>query len=203
MGGVTDALPQTNIAAMALSHARVEEEFAVLMRAGLAGDAQAYRQLLSLLTPRLRAMAKRGLERSRAGNGDAEDIVQEILLAVHLKRHTWMTDQPFLPWLNAIARYKLIDVLRRRGRRSEVPIDGLIDILPDTDTPPESSAGELERLVGALAGREHQVVSSISLGGEDIRQTARKLGLSEGAVRVALHRGLKRLAKLHVSLSAS
>ena len=169
------------------------------MRAGLAGDAGAYRRLLEALAPNLRRIARQGLMRAGAGNADAEDVVQEILLAIHLKRHTWISDQPFSPWLNAIARYKLIDVLRRRGRRGEVPIDDLIEVLPDTAEAPETSHAELTKLVGQLEGREHEVVTAISLEGESVRTAAARLAMSEGAVRVALHRGLKRLASLYRS----
>lgn len=176
-----------------------EAEWAGWMRAGLAGDGEAYRRLLEAIAPVLRGMARRGLSRAGAGNADAEDVVQEVLLAIHLKRHTWMRDQPFLPWLNAITRYKLIDVLRRRGRRGEVPIDDLIEVLPDRSEAAEASPRELEKLVGRLGGREHEVVRAISLGGAGVRDTAAKLSISEGAVRVALHRGLKRLAQLYRS----
>ena len=141
-------------------------------------------------------MAHRGLARAGAGNADAEDVVQEVLLAIHLKRHTWMEDQPFLPWLNAIARYKVIDVLRRRGRRGETPIEDMIEVLPAPDNDVETSPRELEKLVGRLKGREHDVVSAISLKGGSVRETAVKFSMNEGAVRVALHRGLKRLAQL-------
>lgn len=167
------------------------------MRAGLAGNAAAYRELLAAIVPRLRKFAAAGLARAGIGNADAEDVVQEILLAIHLKRQTWMQDQPFLPWLNAIARHKLIDVMRRRGRRGEVPIDGLIDILPDDSAQPETSQGELGKLVSRLDGKQQSVVSSISLDGQSIRDTASKLGMSEGAVRVTFHRGLKKLAALY------
>jgi RNA polymerase sigma-70 factor (ECF subfamily) len=124
-------------------------------------------------------------------------VVQEILLAIHLKRQTWMQDQPFLPWLNAIARHKLIDVLRRRGRRGEVPIENLIEILPDAAAAPETSQSELNKLVGRLDGKQQTVVSSIALDGHSIRDTASSLRMSEGAVRVAFHRGLKKLASLY------
>ena len=172
-----------------------EAVWAGLMRAGLAGDMQAYRRLLEEIVPRLRKFASGGLARS--GNADVEDVVQEILLAIHLKRQTWIADQPFLPWLNAIARHKLIDVLRRRGRRGEVPIEGLIDILPDEMAAPETSQSELSKLVSRLDGKQKSVVSSISLDGASIKDTAAKLGMSEGAVRVTFHRGLKKLAALY------
>ena len=171
-----------------------EQQWAGWMRAGLGGDAAAYRELLQALVPRLRKFAASGLSRAGIGNADAEDVVQEILLAIHLKRQTWMTDQPFLPWLNAIARHKLIDVLRRKGRRGEVPIEGLIEVLPDETAAPETSRNELARLVGRLDGKQQSVVSAIALDGESIRDTASRLEMSEGAVRVAFHRGLKKLA---------
>src|ERR1700740_1179768 len=122
-----------------------EQQWSAWMRAGLAGDSAAYRALLEAIAPRLRKFAAGGLSRAGLGNADAEDVVQEILLAIHLKRQTWMTDQPFLPWLNAMARHKLIEVLRRRGRRGEVPIEGLIEILPDENVAPETSHNELTR----------------------------------------------------------
>jgi RNA polymerase sigma-70 factor (ECF subfamily) len=87
--------------------------------------------------------------------------------------------------------------MRRKGRRGEVPIEGLIDILPDTPPEPETSQSELTKLVSHLDGKQQIVVSSISLDGNSIRDTATKLGMSEGAVRVAFHRGLKKLAELY------
>ncbi len=179
-----------------------EAQWAAWMRAGLSGDGRAYRALLEALTPVLRAAAKAGLARAGAGNADAEDVVQEILLAIHLKRQTWMRGQPFTPWLNAIARHKLIDCLRRRGRRGEVPIDDLVEILPDETAPSETSPAELARLVDRLDGKSHAVVRAVSLDGASVRDTAEKLGMSEGAVRVALHRGLRRLAILYREVQA-
>lgn len=176
-----------------------EAQWAAWMRAGLAGDEEAYRRLLEALAPVLRQVARQGLRQAGAGNADAEDVVQEVLLAVHLKRHTWISDQPLSPWLNAITRYKLIDVLRRRGRRGEVPIDDLIEVLPDQSEQAEASPRELEKLVARLQGRERDAVTAISLEGKSVRDAAAKFSMSEGAMRVALHRGLKRLAQLYRS----
>src|ERR1700710_3342846 len=111
------------------------------MRLAMAGDAAAYHRLLRAVTPVLRAGARRGLARAGQPIDQSEDIVQEILLAVHLKRHTWDVDAPFAPWLFAIARNKLIDTLRRRGRRIFVNIDDFADTLPSepaADTLPAS-----------------------------------------------------------------
>ena len=174
-----------------------EAEFASWMRAGLDGDGAAYGRLLEALVPRLRAFARGGLARTGLGNADVEDVVQEILLAVHVKRGTWMRDAAFLPWLNAIARHKLIDAMRRRGRRGETPIDDVAHVLPDDAPAPETAPAELARLVGRLGGRQGQVVAAISLEEASIKDVARRFAMSEGAVRVTLHRGLRKLASLY------
>src|SRR5258706_1519633 len=109
------------------------------MRRGNVGDSGAYRQLLKALAPVLRAVTRRGLARAGQPLDQSEDVVQDILLAVHLKRHTWDANAPFAPWLFAIARNKLIDPLRRRGRRAFVNIDDFAETLPGepaAETPP-------------------------------------------------------------------
>src|SRR5881227_221026 len=113
------------------------------MRSAIAGDGGAYHRLLSAITPVLRAMARRGLARAGQPVDQSEDIVQEILLAVHLKRHTWDANAPLAPWLFAIARNKLIDWLRRRGRRVFVNIDDFADSLPGETAPESAPASEV------------------------------------------------------------
>src|SRR5476649_1190753 len=87
------------------------------MRSALSGDGAAYHRLLKAITPVLRAAARRGLARAGQPVDQSEDIVQEILLSVHLKRHTWDANAPFAPWLFAIARNKPIHPLPRRRPR--------------------------------------------------------------------------------------
>jgi len=81
-----------------------EDEWTGLMRSAISGDSAAYHRLLKAITPVLRAAARRGLARAGQPVDQSEDIVQDILLAVHLKRHTWDASAPFAPWLFAIAR---------------------------------------------------------------------------------------------------
>src|ERR1700759_1468746 len=100
------------------------------MRSAISGDSAAYHRLLKAIAPVLRAATRRGLARSGQPVDQSEDIVQDILLAVHLKKHTWDANQPFAPWLFAIARNKLIDALRRKGRRTFVNIDDFVETLP-------------------------------------------------------------------------
>lgn len=171
-----------------------EEEWAACMRAAMAGDAVAYHRFLAAVTPHLRAMALARCRQFGAPAVEAEDVVQEVLLTVHLKRGTWDQNRPIGPWMAAIARNKLIDALRRRGRRVDVPIDEVVDSLEAEVQTPVLDASDIDTMLGQLKDQQREIVRSISLNGDSIRETAGRLSMSEGAVRVALHRALKSLA---------
>jgi RNA polymerase sigma-70 factor (ECF subfamily) len=174
-----------------------EDEWTGLMRSAISGDGAAYHRLLKAVTPVLRAAARRGLARAGQPVDQSEDIVQDILLAVHLKRHTWDAKAPFAPWLFAIARNKLIDALRRRGRRVFVNIDDFAETLSSEPAAATVPAREVTAQLQALPARQREVLQSIAVDSASIQDTAAKFAMSEGAVRVALHRGLASLtAKL-------
>src|SRR5262245_40577772 len=117
------------------------QDLSALMRAARGDDDEAYRQLLGSVAVRLRRMARRGLLRAGRGVEDSEDIVQEPLLAMHLKRDTWDSSQPLEPWLRAIVHHKLVDHLRRRGFRENVDIGDYVETLASPQAPqPEASA---------------------------------------------------------------
>ena len=170
-----------------------ERDWASWMRAGIAGDEPAYARLLTSMTPVLRGLARRALSRTRL-EPDIEDVVQETLLAIHLKRHTWDQARPFEPWIRAIIRHKLVDAARRRGFRVEVPVDDFADLLAAPGPDPERSVGSLERHLDQLPERQKDVVRALTLDGASVRDTASRLRTSEGNIRVALHRGLAALA---------
>jgi RNA polymerase sigma-70 factor (ECF subfamily) len=170
------------------------DEWTDLMRAAAGGDGAAYHRLLVAITPVLRATAQRGLAQAGQPTDQCEDIVQEILLAVHLKRHTWDPGAPVGPWLFAIARNKLIDALRKRGRRTFVNIDDFSDRLATEPEQEQASLGQAEVHLRALPERQRDVLQAIAVDGASIRETSTRLSMTEGAVRVALHRGLARLA---------
>ncbi|MDQ3561044.1 MAG: sigma-70 family RNA polymerase sigma factor [Pseudomonadota bacterium] len=168
-----------------------EEELAQLMRAAIAGDERAYSEFLRRTASLVRLFAERRIVQRAI---DPEDIVQETLLAIHTKRHTWRDDAPIKPWVYAIARYKLVDAFRHRGRRLEIDIDEIAESFAG----PESeilSDREVGRALEALAPGQRSVVAAISVEGRSIGEAARSLGMSEAAVRVALHRGLTAIAK--------
>jgi len=169
------------------------DEWTGLMRSALAGDDAAYQRLLGAVAPVLRANARRALVRAGQPADQAEDIVQDILLAVHLKRHTWDVKAPFAPWLFAIARNKLIDALRRRGRRVFVNIDDFSETLAGEPAEETVPAREVAAHLQTLPERQRDVLQSIAVDSASIKATAARLSMSEGAVRVALHRGLATL----------
>ena len=165
------------------------------MRASLAGDNVAYEQLLLELAQSLRVSVRGALIRSGQGNADVEDVVQETLLAVHLKRGTWNPSLPFGPWINAIARYKTVDALRRRGRRASVPIQDLEDVLAGR-LEVENASADVERLLNELSERQRFIVRAVAIEGHKTAEVASSLGLSNGNVRVILHRALQELARI-------
>jgi RNA polymerase sigma factor (sigma-70 family) len=165
------------------------------MRAAISGDEAAYRLLLESLAAHLRSSVRYGFLRTGNGNLEVEDVVQETLLAIHLKRHTWRTSEPISPWVAAISRNKLIDVLRRRGRRAELPLEDVPE--PAAPATAEEDAGsDVARLLEQLDERARHIVRIVSIEGHSARTAAQTLGMTEGAVRVALHRSLRTLAAL-------
>jgi RNA polymerase sigma-70 factor (ECF subfamily) len=165
------------------------------MRRANGGDAGAYRHLLEQLAPVVRGAASRGFLRCGLGTEDVEDVVQETLLAVHLKRHMWDERRPLLPWVRAIAQNKLIDSLRRRGRRVHVPIDDISETFADDAQPEALNGVDAQRVLARLTDRQRAIVVAISIEGASARQVAERFGMTEGAVRVALHRALQSLAR--------
>ncbi|MER8483602.1 sigma-70 family RNA polymerase sigma factor [Mesorhizobium sp. M1322] len=166
-----------------------EAELSRLMRAAIAGDERAYADFLRRTAALVRGFIRRKIVQ---GGVDPEDVVQETLLAIHVKRHTWRQDLPMLPWVYAIARFKLIDAFRRRGRRIE------IDEIAETFAEPEAetvSERDINRALDGLPPAQRSVVSSVSVEGRSIGETAVKFGISETAVRVSLHRGLAAITK--------
>ena len=169
------------------------------MRAALAGDTGAYRKFLHSVAPYIRAVARSRGRRLGMPESEAEDIVQEVLLTIHLKQTTWDRSRKIGPWVSAITQNKIIDAFRRRGRRIDVPIEDVLDTLQAEDESPDIPARDLDGLLGKLTSQQQEIVRSISIKGASIRETAARLKMTEGAVRVSLHRALKTLGALYRS----
>lgn len=180
-----------------MSKSNRDLEWSDLMRSAIDGDGAAYKRLLTDLSRALRATVKRGIGGAGLQGADAEDVVQDVILAIHTKRHTWDRTKPIGPWIMAITRNKLIDEIRRRGRRTEVPIDGLLDVLEAPGHDDAIHAHDAARVLDGLKGKARDIVQSIAIDGRTTKEVADRLGMSEVAVRVQLHRSLKSLADVY------
>lgn len=169
-----------------------EPELRALMVAGLDGDARAYRALLGDLRLRLSVFFARRLGGS---GGEAEDLVQETLVAIHTRRETYDRRQPFTPWLFAIARYKLADHFRRAGRRATAPLDeASLEIAVEGGAAAADARRDVETALAALPERTRALLRLLKIEGASIAEAAERFDMSEGAVKVAAHRAMKRLA---------
>jgi RNA polymerase sigma-70 factor, ECF subfamily len=174
-----------------------EERWAEAMRAERRGDAAAYQCLLAEIAEVLRRLIRARLARLGLNVSDAEDLVQEVLIGLHTKRHTWDEGRPFLPWLHAIVRYKLTDAVRQWRRearyRSDVPLDDWSDLFAAPAEDFDRALVDVDRHVAGLPTGQREVVQALAIDGASVRETAQKLGTSEGAIRVILQRALARL----------
>lgn len=164
-----------------------------LLVRGLAGNAAAYHTFLTELSTHLRAYFRKRL----SGLPDeVEDLVQESLLAVHNQRHTYDPGQPLTAWVHAIAKYKLVDLLRRRASRDlrNDPLDDVLDILAHNDSEAAAARLDVAKLLERLPDRQRLPIIYMKLEGLSVVETARVTGMSESAVKVGVHRGLKTLA---------
>jgi len=162
------------------------------MVAAQAGDGQAQARLLTLLAGRLRGFfAKRLSGRAE----DVEDLVQEALLAIHVKRATYDPRFDFTPWAYAIARYKLIDHFRRTGGRINVALDDAGELLA-TENPEEGAVRrDVASLLARLPPRQRALMRDVKLEGYSVEEAAGRAGMSATAVKVSVHRSMKRLMK--------
>lgn len=170
-----------------------ERRLQELLVCALGGDAAAYQRFLQALTGHLRAFLRKRL----AGlPDDVEDLVQETLIAVHNQRHTYDPAQPVTAWLHAIAKYKLVDLLRRRSRHEAYndPFDDEHEIFAARDDHADEARRDVMKLLEELPERQRAALTCMKLEGLSVVETAKRTGMSESAVKVTVHRALKALA---------
>jgi RNA polymerase sigma-70 factor (ECF subfamily) len=162
---------------------------------GLDGDVAAYHAFLKALSAHLRAYFRKRLTRMP---DEVEDLVQETLLAIHNQRHTYDSDLPVTAWVHAIAKYKLIDLLRRRAAKDALhdPLDDAAESLTAADTEVTETRRDLTNLLARLPDRFRLPIVHTKLEGRSVAEAAQAIGMSESAVKVGVHRGLKALAAL-------
>ncbi|ODP34556.1 sigma-70 family RNA polymerase sigma factor [Pandoraea sp. ISTKB] len=172
-----------------------EPRLKALFASGLSGNSADYRSFLIELTRHLRGYLRKRIPHFR---DDTEDLVQEILLAVHNARHTFRPDEPLTAWVHAIARYKLMDFFRTHSRRDALhePLDGDEDIFAYADDEPAEARRDIGTLLARLPDKQRLSIEHVKLQGLSVAEAAHLTGLSESAVKVSIHRGLKALAAL-------
>ena len=176
------------------------------MRAAQRGDPCAYAQLLARITPWLRGYI--GKERRFLQMADVEDLVQDVLLSLHAVRRTYDPGRPFLPWLLAIVRHRMADAARRHTSRSagetspearqEANSSFPVTSLEAAANMEESAFGDpqaLRQAIRALPAGQRVAIDLLKLKEMSLKEAARELGTSVGALKVAAHRGMASLRR--------
>ena len=160
-----------------------------------AGDEAAYREALSIIAKRLRGFFARRLV---AWPDDVEDLVQETLLALHLQRGTYDSAVPVGAWVFAIARHKLVDLWRRRGRREALhdPLDEMSEDAHPAAPEEQPARRDLMLLLESLPQAQRQAIELMKIEGLTAAEASTRCGVSVAALKVQVHRGLKKLAML-------
>ena len=173
-----------------------DRDRAMLMARAQAGEREAYRRLLEDITPFIRALAARRLHDA----SEVEDAVQDVLLTVHMIRHTYDPARPFAPWLVAIANRRIIDRWRRQMRRNLRQTT--LSSKQETFSAPEANledagldAVALRAAIERLPPGQRQAIKLLKLGEMSLKEAATASGMSIVALKVATHRALATLRK--------
>ncbi len=167
-----------------------EARLRALMLAGLDGDAKAYRELLQELSLYLRTYYRRRLPDDQ---NVVEDLVQETLITVDARRASYDRTQLLTPWVFAIARYRLVDHQRRARVRATTSLDELEDMFGSEDAERVATEMDVERMLSMLPGKQRDAIWMTRIEGRSIGEAAHASGQSQSAIKVGIHRGLKRL----------
>lgn len=171
-----------------------EAELKALMLRGLSGDAGAHRAFLAAVSANLRAFFR---SRLRAAPEDAEDLLQETLIAIHTRRDSYDAAYPVTAWVYAIARYRLIDHWRRRGRRGEhIPVEDASELFTAAEDEAVDAKRDVTRLLSLLPKKQRDSIRLVKLEGMSVKDAAECLGISESDVKISTHRGMKTLTRL-------
>jgi RNA polymerase sigma factor (sigma-70 family) len=165
------------------------DQWGQLMAAAQEGHAAAYRRLLDEIRHWLKGFYARRLPPAMV-----EDAVQDTLIAIHEKRHTYDPERPFKPWLMAVARYKWIDRLRSmsRSRTEELPDEIAVE---DHESSVTSSV-ILARLMTELKPAQAEAIRLVKIEGFSVEEASERTGQSGSLIKVNIHRGLARLAAI-------
>jgi RNA polymerase sigma-70 factor (ECF subfamily) len=170
-----------------------EDALRNLLISALAGNSGAYRAFLQELTVHLRAFLRKRLLRLP---WEVEDLLQELLLAIHNQRHTYDPSRPVTVWVRSIARYKLVDLMRRRSRVEDLQdeFDDESELFAHSLQPTTDARLDVAALLAILPDRQRLPILYVKVEGASIADAAARTGMSVSAVKVGIHRGLKVLS---------
>jgi RNA polymerase sigma-70 factor (ECF subfamily) len=173
------------------------QNWSSLMARAQSGDREAYRRLLTEVTPYIRALAAKYLRES----ADVEDTSQDVLLTVHAIRHTYDPTRPFVPWLTAIIRRRVVDRLRKHGRTRgrETPLEPRHETFEFPAANQDSGRWDAEALRNAVARlppRQERAVTLLKLQEMSLKEAAAASGMTVASLKVATHRGIRALRNL-------
>lgn len=168
-------------------------EWSKWMAAAQSGDGRSYQKLLKEILPLLT-----NFTRKRVPDELTDDIVQDVLMGIHKVRHTYDPNQLFHSWMFAIARHKIIDALRKNGRkisREAVSVEEIETFLADPSNPYQESDArkDLNQAMQKLSEKQRKVVWMMKIEGHSVRDVAKATDMSESAVKVTAHRAYKAL----------
>jgi RNA polymerase sigma-70 factor (ECF subfamily) len=173
-----------------IAQLNTEAELRALMVAALQGDGNAHHALLSKIAVKLRTFFGRRLGRDAA---DVEDLVQEVLIAVHTRRDTYDPARPLTSWVYAIAHYKLADCFRRNSRRELVSLEDTMELFAADENEQRSAQQDVGQLLATLPEAQQTAIKLTRIEGLSTTEAAQRSGQSESLIKVNVHRGMKRL----------
>lgn len=171
-----------------------DPDLRVLMQKAQDGDKVAYANLLQEVTGIVRPY----LYNKLSDRNHFEDLVQEILLSIHKARHTYEASRPFLPWMFAIAHFRLQDHFRElyRERKHEfTDVDSIKETLAAPDEHDYEKVEIIRKSLSLLPPKQRIVIEMMHVEGYTAQEVAGKTGMSLSAVKVSAYRAYKLLAK--------
>jgi len=171
-----------------------EPTFIRLMAAAQRGDKGACNVLLTEVGLWLERYFRR-----RVPPHALDDLVQDVLMSLHMARDTWDPARPFRPWLACIARNRMADHARRMGRRVTIDLQ-IVDI--DETFCDACANNHAEKVVNFLAVKdamnalppsEKAAIEMLRLRQLTLAEAAEQSGTSVAALKVAVHRATRRL----------
>ncbi len=174
---------------MVTSASATSPNLTALMQLTLDGDKTAYQEFLTQVSRYLRRFIARSIPAS-----DVEDVLQEVLISIHKARHTYDGKRAVLPWVSAIARYRISDYLRQHYaamRQSQVDLADVEDFIAAPVTETSETGESILEEVGQLPERQQKILYLLHTEGYTAKEVGAKLGMRESAVKVAAHRAYK------------